>query len=200
MADHDRRDDRSEEDEAIWSLFRGLNQALTRDGDPIGTDEAVKQLRQAMCLFPNVGSSRPASAWGRIKARVYRLMGRTGGTEACIEWLRHTGEFTDKDLNLIRRAKLFYEEAEGIVLLRSSGLNPMAAVAAIATITFVAGIWVGWVLFTEHSGIQTVANSYAIGAVLGLIADRILDRSLRFELIRNKIQSIAPWFAGLQRQ
>lgn len=193
MTDPTRRQDLSEEDDALWAMLGAIHRTLTREGEPIGTDEAQNQLRHAMYLLPSNGLSQPSSAWGRLKARVIRLTGTTEAIEACFNWLRKTGVLTDKDLVEARRGKMFYQETETSVLMRSKGLNLTTAMAAIATITFLAGIWAGWVLFGPRSGIQMIANSLIVGSFLGVIICRILDRSFRFERIRAKVRSIAPW-------
>ncbi len=129
-----------------------------------------------------------------MRAKVMRLSGRTAGTDACIAFLQRTGQFSTKELELIRRANAFVEESNGMIHLRSEGLDLALAAAAIAALALLAGVWIGWVLFSDQSGLQLIFNSYAVGSVLGLIAGRVLDKSFRFESIREKIQAVAPCF------
>lgn len=193
MTDKNLECDFSPEDEALWAIFAAINQERTRAKFSDGAEEEIRRLRRAMLLSPPIGCSRPTRKWARTKARVMRLRGRSAGIEAHIAWLRETRAFDEEDLNRVRRAKLFYEDTTGAVLMRARGLDLATANAVIATIAFTAGIWVGQVIFTDRVGIQMVANSYAVGSVLGFVAGRVLDRSFRFQQIREKVLSVAPW-------
>jgi len=184
-----------EEDEMLWHFFGAIHESRKNKGRPSGLEEGVTSLRQSILLSPCAGLHRPSSRWGQVKARVVRLSGRTPGIEARIDWLRKTGAFDEKDFTSVRRSKLFYEKPTGEVLMRMKGIDLATANAVIATLALVVGIWAGWVIFSGHSGIQMIANSYVVGSTLGVIIGRVLDRSFRFQRIQANVLAVAPWFA-----
>lgn len=183
----------SDEDDGLWAVFGSIHRALKADGDPVGIDEGVNQLRQALLQSQSFPVALPASSWGRLKAKIIRLTGRSAGITACLEWLRKTGEFSEEDLKVIRRANLLYEKESGAVFLRTRGLRLTTATGMIAATTFFGGIWIGWLASVDRVGFQLMAESLAIGGILGLIAGRVRDCSFKFENIRERVSSLAPW-------
>lgn len=180
-----------DEESEMWALFGSIQRTLDCEPSQRGCEDALRQLRSATLLRFRIPSSQPPTTWGRVRAQVMRLSGRSAGKEACIALLHQTGRFSAKELELIRRADALVEESNGTIHLRS-GLNLALATVAIASLALLAGVWVGWVLFSDQSGLQLVVNSYVVGSVLGFIAGRVIDKSFRFESLREKIQAVVP--------
>lgn len=181
------------EEDLIWQGLAAINRTQSSHSAPKTVDEAIKQLRKELLTPQEPELISNISIQERIHAAILSLTGRTPGTEALIEWLRRTGEFSEKDLRLIRRVKLFYEGKSGQSLMRETGIALETATFQMMILCVVAGIWIGYIIFADRVGILEISNSFALGLFFGAIAGMLLDRSFRFKRIRDKVASIAPW-------
>jgi hypothetical protein len=186
--------DENRDDENVWRALTTVRELADMDEAPNGLSAGEAELRRLLMQRRLSTSTEVITTPGRITALLLRLSGRSPGAEACIDWLRSTGQFSEPELNLIRRAKIFYEISTGNVMLRQQQLSEISATSLLTLLTFGAGMWVGWVLFTENAGLQQIVSSLALGTVLGTLARIILDLSFRYARVREKILRVAPWF------
>lgn len=193
-------DDFTDEDRALWDTFADVHRLRFDHKDPSDCDAALGGLRDALLWPKPVAQSGPLTLRQRARKAVLRLAGRSEGGDACIEWLRKTGQFSETELRTIRRAGLFVEDSAGRALMREAGLSPLAAAIYLGILCFLSGMWVAWVLVTDNVGLQLIVNSLALGLVLGTIAGRVIDRSFRFERLRAKVAFLAPWVAQPTRR
>lgn len=182
-----------EDDANAWKALSAIR-PLAEDqnvphGLPAGEEEIRRALRQACIEQPSIESS--------VQGRLTKLIGlhsaKLPRVEACVEWLRKTGQFSEKELDLIRRFKLIYQTATGHIFLRKQRLSKDKAAFLLSLLAFIAGVWVGWVLFSDHTGLQQIANSYAFGTIFGTGMRYVLDLSFRFARMHEKILGVAPW-------
>jgi len=187
-------DDRQDKDaDKVWNALAAIRGVAEDSKRQSGAETADVKLRRAL-FSANLDQVKQGQSIQRHATGLLRCLSECSkGTEACIDWLKKTGQFLDKELDLARRVQLFDQTESGSIVIRQKPLSGRWAVILIAGIFFLVGLWVGWVLFTNNSGFQQIAYSYAVGMILGNIAGYVLDRSFRFACLRDKVLSVAPW-------
>lgn len=185
--------DEDRDEERVWCALSVIRELAEENEAPKGLVAGEAELRRLLMQPRFDTPAEMPTVHGRFTALLHHLSGRTPSTEACIDWLKKTGKFSEPELNLIRRVKLFYENATGHVLLRQRRLSDAHAVFLLSLLTFSAGVWVGWVLFSSNAGLQQIANSLAFGIILGTLARIVLDWSFRSARVREKVLGVAPW-------
>lgn len=197
--DHSNKDDDASEDEQVRKLIASIYKIEAIDSNRLSLDEAVNRLRLEILDAPMSTFEERRPTISQFAAPVYKLLGKSERVEACVDWLRKTGQFTKQELDLIRRIKLFREEKSGCIFVPQELVSLAKATILISALSFLAAIWIGWILFTDHAGLQQIACSFSFGTIVGTLVGYLLDRSFRFERIRNKVLSISPRFFSALR-
>jgi len=194
LNDPGRDDGTTSNDDAVWDALGRIRQSneMPSCQQHLNVDTAIEQLRGAL-LRPEIPKPHGASIRSSTRALLLRLVGRSEGTEACLEWLRHTGRFTETEIATMRRIKIFIEQNNGQVILRRDALSLLTATAGIAFLSFVAGGLVVWITVDTHLGVSTIFTVWLLGWVIGSIAGLLFQRSFGFVRIRDKILQLAPW-------
>ena len=192
MSDNHNGDDERAVRQALEAIARALERGKGGDGsrDPIG------DLRRELLTFQQ-GSEAPIHQSVSAKGGdLHRLCPGRDGYEAFLDWLRSTRRFTDGELSLARRVRLVDEDVQGRMRLCPRKISEALAAVIIGVTCLVAGLWCGWVLFSDRDGLQQVINSFLCGALIGRIVGYVWDQSIRFERLRSKVSEIAPWLNG----
>lgn len=182
-------------DEYAWRALAAVRRV---DAGAVGRtdlESVVNDLRIALLTTPlaKINGAQSSGRW--VRSAVYYLTGKTARTEACIEWLRKTGRFTEGQVKTARRVRFFTEEENGQVVVRKQPLQEQHATLIIGLLCLIAGLWIGWVLFGSQTGLMQIVCSYLIGLTLGAAAGRALDYSFRLARLRCKVLDMAPVFA-----
>ena len=181
------------DDEKFLQALRATRQFLESSQPAENLENATEQLTKCVLGLPDP-VQKPASLAGRVRAKILHVFGRSDGIEGTIAWLRKTGRFDEWQLKLVRRAKVLHEDEDGRVFVRSHGLAIEIALIGLATISFLLGLWVFW-LMSSSGTLTEIGWSYCIGTIAGAIIGNLLDRSVKFEKAQQGVLSVAPWLA-----
>jgi len=186
MSKESQKEDISDAVSAISSFAHSHHQDLS-------LEDATRLLRQAL-LSPTT-TTEPLK-----KTRLSNLRWFPGKestrVEATIAWLEKTGEFSTKELNRIRGIPVLVESDNQEIRLNQRLLGRELATFILGLINLIAGISIGWLLFSEGSGMQQVLQGAGIGMALGAMTNLVLNRSFRFYQSSSRIQQVAPWLVS----
>jgi hypothetical protein len=157
--------------------------------------DTIGDLRRELLACPQE-SAEQINESVDVKGALHRLSPGREEKEAFFDWLKRTRQLTEGELSLARRVQLFDQDSQGRLRLRSRRISEAQAASIIGVTCLVAGLWCGWVLFSDRDGLQQVINSFLCGALIGRIAAYVWDQSIRFERLRSKVSEIAPWLSG----
>lgn len=184
-----------DEEENIWRAIAAIDRARSQEAGIKSVEDAVEMLRQELqCeIYPRGKSAlKPDTQLSRRKA-VRSIIGPTPKVEACIQWLGRTGQFKDLEIRRLRRINFFVEDLAGQITVNQNTISLNTASILLCMLCLLSGLWIGWIIFGSKGDLQEIANSFALGTIGGATASLILDRSFRFEEMKTKVASSAPW-------
>lgn len=189
----DRRSDEpnhDDESDFFWRVIEGISRD-SRGGLSNDVDGEVERIRRAIFESDFRSSeSTPLSHGGAPKVR--RLGRALSDIEALIAWLAERATLTKTDVNVLKRTRAIILSAHEISV-RDVRIGSAHALAGIFASSLVAGVFVGWVLFSEFGGPQAIAAAFSVGGLFGFFAGYIADRTYRFDRVRAKLCELTPW-------
>lgn len=187
-------DSHNDDDErAVRQALEAIARASASGAGVAGNRDTIGDLRRALLACPQKSAVQINESVDVKGGDLHQLSPGREGKEAFFDWLKSTRRLTEGELSLARRVRLFDEDAQGRLSLRARRISEARAAGIIGVTCLVAGLWCGWVLFSDRDGLQQVINSFLCGALIGRIAGYVWDQSIRFERLRSKITDIAPW-------
>jgi hypothetical protein len=192
----DSREKREASDKHLWIALARIRETFDEHGDCANADTALQLLRDKLFEIRPVTAQVDAGLLGASIAHFRRFLGHSDRVDAVIAWLGETGQFNKKDIERIRRIRLFEEKSDGSVVVREQPLPESMASLVTAIVALLTGGWVAWVWFAANGDLQLIANSYALGTVLGSVVCMALDKSFRFAKARQRVLAVAPRLLG----
>lgn len=191
--------DENRDDDNVWKMLSVLRELADEDGTPRGIAAGEAEIRRLM-ISRCAEQLTTVAKRGRLNATLHRLSGLNPSTEACLQWIKSTGQLSELHLNRIRRTNPFRKNANGNIVLKEQPLSYDKAVFLISMFSVFAGIWIGWIAFTNNVGVLQIIYSLAVGMSLGTLAGIVFDNSFRFAEMRDAIVKVAPWFQDRDEQ
>jgi len=186
----------NDNEEGVWGALSSLRGLADKSCASQGISAGEAETRQALLLMSKQRAKLRDSVFGDLVGRLSRLSVGSAELERCVDWLKKTGKFNDREIALVRQVHLFHETESGMFVVGTQRLSDERASVLLASLVFLGGLWVGWVLFADNEGLQQISNSFALGAVFGTVAQYAFNYSFGTRRIRDKILKIAPWFAS----
>jgi len=115
------------------------------------------------------------------------------GVEATIQWLRNTGEFSEKELLRINQLQLIVPSVNGQVRFNRHTISMESAMIMLGFISILFGVCAGWLIFADRIGIEQIVQSIGIGMALGSLTNIVLNKSFRFNQLKIRVTQLAPW-------
>lgn len=189
-------DSHNDEERAVRQALEAIARVSASEIGAAANRDTIGDLRRELLACPQKSAVQINESVDVKGGDLHRLNPVREGKDAFLDWLKSTRRLTEGELSLARRVQLFDQDSQGRLTLRSRRISEAQAAGIIGVTCLVAGLWCGWVLFSDRDGLQQVINSFLCGALIGRIAAYVWDQSIRFERLRSKVSEIAPWLSG----